>query len=273
MFDYRAIHVALLLWACLFSLIAAVCTAINTSFEPTKRRWLLAMQLSGAVLMGCDALAWAYRGDSGEVGCWMVRVSNFLVFFASDLILLLFHGYVCCYLFEKNAQARASPQAHCGGGCHRCSGHGARGGEPVHSPVLHLRRAELLPPHGVTPHLPSRPYGGDDAGRKLSGAVPEKSEPSALPRHALLHRTAVCGGHRAAVHLRHFAGEHRGGYLAHSHFHLLAGGAESENGRAGRGTGREPGGHHAPADTAPLPLQRADHHQISLRYTGLSCGR
>lgn len=101
MFDYRAIHVALLLWACLFSLIAAVCTAINTSFEPTKRRWLLAMQLSGAVLMGCDALAWAYRGDSGEVGCWMVRVSNFLVFFASDLILLLFHGYVCCYLFEK----------------------------------------------------------------------------------------------------------------------------------------------------------------------------
>lgn len=101
MFDYRAIHVALLLWAYLFSLIAAVCTAINTSFEPTKRRWLLAMQLSGAVLMGCDALAWAYRGDSGEVGCWMVRVSNFLVFFASDLILLLFHGYVCCYLFEK----------------------------------------------------------------------------------------------------------------------------------------------------------------------------
>ncbi|MBS6699787.1 MAG: hypothetical protein KH269_12190 [Faecalibacterium prausnitzii] len=87
---------ALLLWACLFSLIAAVCMAINTNFEPTKRRWLLAMQLFGAVLMGCDALAWAYRG----VGYWMVRVSSFLVFFASDLILLIFHGYVCCYLFE-----------------------------------------------------------------------------------------------------------------------------------------------------------------------------
>ena len=100
MFDYRAIRVALLLWACLFSLIAAVCMAINTNFEPTKRRWLLAMQLFGAVLMGCDALAWAYRGGAGEVGYWMVRVSSFLVFFASDLILLIFHGYVCCYLFE-----------------------------------------------------------------------------------------------------------------------------------------------------------------------------
>ena len=97
MFDYRAIHVALLLWACLLSLIAAVCMAINTNFEPTKRRWLLAMQLFGAVLMGCDALAWAYRGGAGEVGYWMVRVSSFLVFFASDLILLIFHGYVCCY--------------------------------------------------------------------------------------------------------------------------------------------------------------------------------
>ena len=99
-FDYQAIHVAMLLWACLFSLITAVCTVINTSFEPHKRRWLLAMQLSGALLMCSDALAWAYRGGAGELGYWMVRVSNFLVFFASDLILMLFHGYVCCYLFE-----------------------------------------------------------------------------------------------------------------------------------------------------------------------------
>lgn len=100
MFNYQSIHVAMLLWACLFCLIAAVCTAINTSFDPRKRRWLLAMQLSGAVLMCCDALAWAYRGGAGEIGHWMVRVSNFLVFFTSDLILMLFHGYVCCYLFE-----------------------------------------------------------------------------------------------------------------------------------------------------------------------------
>ena len=100
-FDYRAIHVAMLIWACLFDLIAAVCTAINTSFEPHKRRWLLGMQLSGAVLMCCDALAWACRGGAGEMDYWMVRVSNFLVFFASDFILLLFHGYACCCLFES----------------------------------------------------------------------------------------------------------------------------------------------------------------------------
>lgn len=101
MFNFQAIQVAMLLWACVFNLIAAGCTAINTSFEPHKRRWLLAMQLSGAVLMCCDAFAWAYRGGSGELGYWIVRVSNFLVFFTSDLILLIFHGYVCCCLFEK----------------------------------------------------------------------------------------------------------------------------------------------------------------------------
>ncbi len=99
MFNYQAVHIAVLIWACLFDLIAAVCTLINTSFEPHKRRWLLAMQLSGAVLMCCDALAWAYRGSAGEMSYWMVRVSNFLVFFDSDFILLLFHGYVCSCLF------------------------------------------------------------------------------------------------------------------------------------------------------------------------------
>ena len=99
MFDRRSIHIAMLLWGCVFSLMAAFCTGVSTSFAPRKRRWMLVMQLSSAVLLCSDALAWAYRGNGGAAGWWMVRVSNFLVFAFSDVVLLCFHGYLCCCLF------------------------------------------------------------------------------------------------------------------------------------------------------------------------------
>lgn len=109
MFDRQSIHVAMLLWGCVFSLLAAFCTGISASFEPKKRRWMLAMQLSSAVLLFSDALAWASRGIGGTMGYWMVRVSNFLVFAFSDIVLLFFHGYLCCYLFE-NTPPRQQPR-------------------------------------------------------------------------------------------------------------------------------------------------------------------
>ena len=110
MFDYQAIHVALLLWCGLFNLVAALYAGISTSFEPHKRRCLLALQLSCAILMFNDALAWAYRGGAGDVGYWMVRLSNFLVFLFSDIALLFFHAYVCCYLFPESTPASERPR-------------------------------------------------------------------------------------------------------------------------------------------------------------------
>mgnify|MGYP002524415909 CR=1 FL=1 len=106
MFDRQSIHIAMLLWGCVFSLMAAFCTGFMASFGPKKRRWMLAMQLSGAVLLLSDALAWAYRGNGGAAGWWLVRVSNFLVFAFSDIVLLFFHGYVCCYLFGDTPPSR-----------------------------------------------------------------------------------------------------------------------------------------------------------------------
>lgn len=109
MFDRQSIHIAMLLWGCVFSLMAAFCTGFM-AFGPKKRRWMLAMQLSSAVLLLSDALAWAYRGGGGTVGWWMVRISNFLVFVFSDIMLLLFHGYVCCYLFGDDTPVRQQPR-------------------------------------------------------------------------------------------------------------------------------------------------------------------
>ena len=100
MFDRQSIHVAMLMWGCIFNLIAALCTFIGTNFDSHKRHWLLAMQLSCAALLFCDSLAWAYRGEAGNIGYWIVRLSNFFVFLISDELLFIFNSYVCCYLFE-----------------------------------------------------------------------------------------------------------------------------------------------------------------------------
>ena len=106
MFDRQSIHIALLLWGCIFSLIAALCMFMNKNFEREKKRWMLYMLLTCATLLFSDACAWGYRGGTGEAAFYMVRISNFLVFFMSDVLLLFFHGYVCCQLFEQKPQSK-----------------------------------------------------------------------------------------------------------------------------------------------------------------------
>lgn len=101
MFNRQSLHIALLLWGFIFCLIAALCMFMSKNFDKEKRIWLLHMQLACAILLVSDALAWGYRGTLGDIGYYMVRFSNFFVFLFSDIILFLFHGYVCCYLFGK----------------------------------------------------------------------------------------------------------------------------------------------------------------------------
>lgn len=57
MFDRQSIHVALLLWGSIFCLIAALCMFMSKNFDQKKRRWMLFMQLTSAVLLISDALA------------------------------------------------------------------------------------------------------------------------------------------------------------------------------------------------------------------------
>ncbi len=110
MFDRQSIHIALLLWGSIFSLIAALCMFMSRNFDREKRKWLLLMQLACAVLLCSDALAWAFRGGMGIKGYVMVRISNFLVFVMSDVVLFLFHGYTCCYLFRKTKKKEKLPE-------------------------------------------------------------------------------------------------------------------------------------------------------------------
>lgn len=102
MFDRQSLHVALLLWGCVISLIAAVCVFMSENFEKEKKFWVICQQIASAGLLLSDAFAWGYRGHPGNVARGILYVSNFLVFALSDILLLLFHGYLCCYLFPES---------------------------------------------------------------------------------------------------------------------------------------------------------------------------
>lgn len=90
----QVLNGALLLSEGVFCLVAALCFFLGKNYEPRTRRWMIWMQLSAAVLLVGDANAYFVRGMPGVKGYWMVRISNFLVFFALDVTLLFFERYV-----------------------------------------------------------------------------------------------------------------------------------------------------------------------------------
>ena len=101
MIENHLIQIAILVWGFAFCLISAWCMYLSSNYDKEKRSCLVYMQLFTAILLLCDALAYVFRGYPGEIGFWMVRLSNFTVFFMSDIVLMYFHKYVCVYLFSK----------------------------------------------------------------------------------------------------------------------------------------------------------------------------
>lgn len=106
LFNRQSVHIALLLWGCIFCLLAALCLHLSRDLDREKKKYILLLELSGSILLGSDAVAWGFRGVPGTLGRYMVHISNFLVFAFSDILLFLYHAYLCCNLFEKNPQEK-----------------------------------------------------------------------------------------------------------------------------------------------------------------------
>ena len=111
MINRQTIQIVLLVWGSLFCLIAAFGMFLSDNYDREKRRNLFCMQLFTAILLGADALAYGFRGHPGQTGWWMVNISNFLVFAISNVVLMFFHAYVCCYLFSEKQRGRKSSVA------------------------------------------------------------------------------------------------------------------------------------------------------------------
>lgn len=101
MFSNALVQVGLLFGGCLFCLVIALCMYLSNNFDSKKRKWLLLMQLFTALLLFSDAFAYIFRGYPGNVGCYIVHISNFMVFILSDVVMFFFNVYVCSYLFAN----------------------------------------------------------------------------------------------------------------------------------------------------------------------------
>ena len=81
--------------------ILAVLTLLTKALSPKRRRILAFLEAAAALLLVADRFAYLYRGNETALGYWMVRISNFLVFF---LTLILAHGftrYLCDVYSDK----------------------------------------------------------------------------------------------------------------------------------------------------------------------------
>ena len=99
--DEKVLQVAILIWGCAFCAIAALCIFLSSNYDREKRRYLILMESFASLLLLMDAMAHIFIGYPGVPGSVMVRISSFLVFLLSDVVLLCFHIYVCVYLFSK----------------------------------------------------------------------------------------------------------------------------------------------------------------------------
>lgn len=76
--------------------ILAVLAMMTKSLSHRRRRIITQLEFAAMLLLISDRQAYIYRGDTSALGFWMVRISNFLVYF---LILFLTHS-IMLYLFD-----------------------------------------------------------------------------------------------------------------------------------------------------------------------------
>lgn len=98
------IQISMELWGAVFCLMIA---SLFLFLEPKASRreyFLLALLMEVFLILISDSVAWFYRGKTGTVAYWAVRISNFLVF-----ILNFFLGYTMLIYLEELLQKHREP--------------------------------------------------------------------------------------------------------------------------------------------------------------------
>ena len=88
------VHIAMEIWGSVFCLVATVCVALRCNLDSKERSLILGLQLEAAILLIADAAAWGFRGNPTNVGYVAVRLSNFVVFITSYIILITYTAYL-----------------------------------------------------------------------------------------------------------------------------------------------------------------------------------
>ncbi len=82
-------------------------TLLTRTLSRRRRRILALTELSAALLLAFDRMAYAYRGDASATGYWMVRICNFMVYTLSLALAFGFTRYLCDLYTNEGGLERA----------------------------------------------------------------------------------------------------------------------------------------------------------------------
>ena len=105
MYDYLAAHqLNLMMWLCGICGIIAVLLLFSNALT-RKRKWILIlMELTSMSLLMFDRSAYIYAGNTDTLAYYMVRISNFLVFFLTPMVVLAFNIYISDLLVNEGGE-------------------------------------------------------------------------------------------------------------------------------------------------------------------------
>lgn len=82
---------------------------MTDSISKSRKITLMILELSAMFLMIADRHAYIWRGNPSSMGWWMVRISNFLVFFLTLVVIYLFNMYLID-LFTHEGKLSCAPK-------------------------------------------------------------------------------------------------------------------------------------------------------------------
>ena len=83
-------------------------TLISTTIHKKRKIAIIALEVCETLMLLADRYAYIFRGDTSALGFYMVRVSNFLVFFLNIALLYAFNLFLCD-LFTTDAKMADPP--------------------------------------------------------------------------------------------------------------------------------------------------------------------
>ena len=93
-------------------LLLALFSCLTKSISKKKRIGLLITESSAAIMLLADRLAYIYRGNESRLGWFMVRASNFTVFFFTLFIIYAFNIYLEDLFATKSTSGRIPKRLH-----------------------------------------------------------------------------------------------------------------------------------------------------------------
>lgn len=109
MFEFLRIHqLNIMLVLSGICAILSLFVFITKTLSKKRKVILIFMELSAAFLLIFDRYAYIYRGDVSSTGWWMVRISNFLVYFLSLFVIFTFNHYLKD-LFTREGKLKTAP--------------------------------------------------------------------------------------------------------------------------------------------------------------------